>query len=70
MPTGFMRQATERVYAAGGVMIADEVQAGLGRSGNWWGYETSDFKTRHRFYGQTARRGCTTGRNSGLARFR
>ena len=28
---------------AGGLFIADEVQAGFCRSGRWWGYETSDF---------------------------
>ena len=38
-----MRDAAELVRNAGGVVIADEVQAGLGRSGNWWGYEASDF---------------------------
>ncbi|MCY4129420.1 MAG: aminotransferase class III-fold pyridoxal phosphate-dependent enzyme [Gammaproteobacteria bacterium] len=43
IPHGFMRDAAEMVRNAGGVVIADEVQAGLGRSGNWWGYEASDF---------------------------
>lgn len=43
IPHGFMRDAAELVRNAGGVVIADEVQAGLGRSGNWWGYEASDF---------------------------
>lgn len=43
IPRGFMQEASELVRNAGGVMIADEVQAGLGRSGRWWGYETSGF---------------------------
>lgn len=43
IPEGFMASATERVHAAGGLMIADEVQSGLGRSGKWWGYEVSGF---------------------------
>ena len=43
IPPGFMRDASELVRNAGGVMIADEVQAGLGRSGRWWGYEASGF---------------------------
>ena len=40
IPLGFMAQAAVLVRAAGGVFIADEVQAGLGRTGPWWGYET------------------------------
>lgn len=43
IPPGFMSQAAELVHKAGGVFIADEVQAGFCRSGDWWGYETSDF---------------------------
>lgn len=43
IPRGFMAGATELVHRAGGLMIADEVQAGYCRSGNWWGYETSNF---------------------------
>ena len=43
IPEGFMAAATERVHAAGGLMISDEVQSGLGRSGSWWGYEVSAF---------------------------
>ncbi len=43
IPRSFMQAASELVRDAGGVVIADEVQAGLGRSGRWWGYEASDF---------------------------
>lgn len=43
MPPDFMARATRRVHAAGGLVIADEVQAGYGRTGRWWGYETSEF---------------------------
>ncbi len=44
IPTAFMARAVELVHRAGGLVIADEVQAGYCRSGNWWGYETSGFK--------------------------
>jgi 4-aminobutyrate aminotransferase-like enzyme len=38
-----MSQATEMVHDAGGLVIADEVQAGLCRTGMWWGYEREGF---------------------------
>jgi 4-aminobutyrate aminotransferase-like enzyme len=39
VPPGFMRLAAERVHAAGGLFIADEVQPGFGRMGDhMWGY--------------------------------
>ena len=41
IPPGFMGRAAEMVRDAGGLFICDEVQAGFARSGNWWGYETS-----------------------------
>lgn len=43
VPDGWLEQAVAMVRDAGGLVIADEVQAGFGRSGNWWGYETSGF---------------------------
>lgn len=43
IPRGFMARATELVHRAGGLVIADEVQAGYARTGRWWGYETSGF---------------------------
>ncbi len=39
LPNGFMARASDMVHAAGGLVIADEVQAGYGRSGHWWGYQ-------------------------------
>lgn len=40
MPPGYMSGAAERVRAAGGLYIADEVQSGFGRTGdNMWGFE-------------------------------
>ena len=40
MPVGYMSGAAERVRAAGGLLIADEVQAGFGRTGDhMWGFE-------------------------------
>ena len=43
VPTGFMARAVEIVRAAGGIVIADEVQAGYCRTGRWWGYQVTDF---------------------------
>ncbi len=42
-PAGFMARAEAMVRAAGGVVIADEVQAGYARTGQWWGYQASGF---------------------------
>ncbi len=40
MPRGYMTGAAERVRAKGGLLIADEVQAGFGRTGDhMWGFE-------------------------------
>ena len=40
LPCGFLRGAFERVRAAGGVCIADEVQVGFGRAGSsFWAFE-------------------------------
>lgn len=43
IPSGFMARATERIHAAGGLVISDEVQAGYCRTGRWWGYDISGF---------------------------
>ena len=43
MPPGYMSGAAERVRAAGGLYIADEVQSGFGRTGeNMWGFESDN----------------------------
>jgi alanine-glyoxylate transaminase / (R)-3-amino-2-methylpropionate-pyruvate transaminase len=40
-PEGYLRHAYEHVRAAGGLCVADEVQAGFGRTGShYWGFET------------------------------
>ena len=40
-PDGYLQHTYEHVRAAGGVCIADEVQAGFGRTGtHFWGFET------------------------------
>jgi len=40
-PDGYLRHAYAHVRAAGGLCIADEVQAGFGRTGtHYWGFET------------------------------
>jgi len=43
IPGRFMARAAEMVRAAGGLVIADEVQAGYCRTGSWWGYEITGF---------------------------
>lgn len=43
IPAGFMPRAAELVRKAGGLFISDEVQAGLCRTGRWWGYEVTGF---------------------------
>jgi 4-aminobutyrate aminotransferase-like enzyme len=44
IPVGFMSKVTELVHQAGGLVIADEVQAGYARTGRWWGYDDTRFK--------------------------
>ncbi len=40
-PDGYLKRAYEHARAAGGLCIADEVQAGFGRTGtHYWGFET------------------------------
>ena len=42
-PDGYLKHAYEHVRGAGGLCIADEVQAGFGRTGtHYWGFETQD----------------------------
>ena len=43
IPAGFMHKITELAHREGGLVIADEVQAGYGRTGRWWGYEKTGF---------------------------
>jgi 4-aminobutyrate aminotransferase-like enzyme len=43
IPTGFMARAASMVREAGGLVIADEVQAGYVRTGQWWGYDVTGF---------------------------
>ncbi len=38
---GYMDKAIGHVRDAGGLYIADEVQAGFGRTGDWWGHSSS-----------------------------
>jgi 4-aminobutyrate aminotransferase-like enzyme len=44
IPAGFMSRVTDLVHREGGLVIADEVQSGYGRTGRWWGYEYTDFR--------------------------
>lgn len=42
-PKGYLKAAAEKVRARGGVLIADEVQSGFGRTGDhFWGFEAHD----------------------------
>ncbi|HET7012683.1 MAG TPA: aspartate aminotransferase family protein [Streptosporangiaceae bacterium] len=38
-PAGLLKVAAERARAHGALYIADEVQAGFGRMGRWWGFQ-------------------------------
>lgn len=38
-PAGFLAPLVELVHDAGGLYIADEVQPGFGRTGEWWGFQ-------------------------------
>lgn len=40
-PANYMQQAIAAVREAGGLYIADEVQSGFGRTGEWWGHTAS-----------------------------
>ncbi len=41
IPEGYMEKAIGHVRNAGGLYIADEVQSGFGRTGQWWGHADS-----------------------------
>jgi 4-aminobutyrate aminotransferase-like enzyme len=41
-PPGYFKRVYEKVRAAGGLCVADEVQAGVGRTGTYWGFEHHD----------------------------
>lgn len=43
LPAGFMQRMADLVHEAGGLVIADEVQAGFGRTGQWWGYQETGY---------------------------
>ncbi len=43
VPDGFMQKVTDLAHREGGLVISDEVQAGYGRTGHWWGYEATGF---------------------------
>jgi 4-aminobutyrate aminotransferase-like enzyme len=43
IPGGFMAKAAAMARKHGGVVIADEVQAGYGRTGRWWGYDVTGY---------------------------
>ena len=42
IPKKYFGGVSKIVREAGGVMIFDEVQAGFGRTGRWWGYQMTD----------------------------
>ena len=44
-PSGWFEAAARTVHAAGGMVIADEVQAGLGRLGAFWGFAAQGLAT-------------------------
>jgi 4-aminobutyrate aminotransferase-like enzyme len=44
VPSDFFGRAVAMVHDAGGLVISDEVQAGYGRTGDWWGYQHAGFQ--------------------------
>ena len=44
LPDGLLATMVERVRAAGGLVIADEIQSGFGRLGTMWGHELAGFR--------------------------
>ncbi|MEH6606266.1 MAG: aminotransferase class III-fold pyridoxal phosphate-dependent enzyme [Pseudomonadales bacterium] len=44
VPDNYFNLTAEKTRAAGGYMIADEVQAGCGRMGTFWGYRAAGLK--------------------------
>ncbi|WP_347455554.1 aspartate aminotransferase family protein [Acinetobacter thermotolerans] len=43
VPATLLQKVTDLVHAEGGLVIADEVQAGFGRTGQMWGHEQMGF---------------------------
>ena len=41
-PKDYLTKVSKLVRDSGGVLILDEVQAGFGRTGTWWGYQLSN----------------------------
>ena len=41
-PKDYLTRVSKLVRDSGGVLILDEVQAGFGRTGTWWGYQLSN----------------------------
>jgi len=41
-PEDYLTKVSKLVRDSGGVLILDEVQAGFGRTGTWWGYQLSN----------------------------
>ncbi|MFY9237946.1 MAG: aminotransferase class III-fold pyridoxal phosphate-dependent enzyme [Roseovarius sp.] len=74
VPEGYIRGVAERVHAAGGMVIADEVQNGFGRSGSrFWGFENHgimpDFVTLGKPIGNGIAIGCVVTTPEILERF-
>jgi len=44
LPAGFMQRLARLVHDAGGLLIADEVQSGYGRTGDWWSYAADGYE--------------------------
>ena len=62
-PPAWAAAVAERVRAAGGLIVADEVQYGLGRSGShFWGFARRGLRTRHRDPGKAGGQRLSDGR--------
>ena len=62
------RGIEQRVRAAGGLMICDEVQSGFGRMGQWWGHEHHGVKADIVTMGKPAGNGHPLGRRRNQSR--
>lgn len=41
-PPGYLRAVGDRCHEVGALLVLDEVQTGLGRTGTWWSYQQDD----------------------------
>ena len=60
----FFAAARELAQSTGALLIADEIQSGLGRTGKWFAYQHLRHSAGHHHAGQAARRRSAAGRDA------